>query len=233
MSRTVLRTENFAADAANLIRENALAAIQRSGVFRLALSGGNTPRDVYRQLAKLPVPWERVLFTFSDERSVPPDDKQSNFRMAEETLLRPAGVPSSSVLRMRGELLPADGAREYQEQLQDLAYQRGEDIYQHDLVLLGLGDDGHTASLFPGTSALAERNRLVAANYVPDLNSWRLTFTLPLIYAAAAVCFLVGANKDQHLLARVFAGDASLPAAQVDQNARQVTWLIACPKLRN
>jgi 6-phosphogluconolactonase len=94
------------------------------------------------------------------------------------------------------------------------------------LILLGLGDDGHTASLFPGTGALSETARRVAANYVPKLNSWRLTFTFPLIFAARAVCFLIGANKDPKLIERIFFGDPALPAARVDQNAKSVTWII-------
>jgi 6-phosphogluconolactonase len=94
------------------------------------------------------------------------------------------------------------------------------------LILLGLGDDGHTASLFPGTEALSETENRVVANYVSKLNSWRLTFTFPLIFAARAVCFLIGANKDPKLIERVFSGDSALPAARVDQNAESVTWII-------
>jgi len=92
--------------------------------------------------------------------------------------------------------------------------------------LLGLGDDGHTASLFPGTEALSETERRVMANYVPKFDSWRLTFTFPLIFAARAVCFLIGANKNPRLIERIFSGDPALPAARVDQNAKSVTWII-------
>jgi 6-phosphogluconolactonase len=169
------------------------------------------------------------VITFGDERCVAPEDDQSNFKMANETLLKPAAVPTSSVLRMRGEIAPSDAASEYQAQLDALAAGRGEPTYQHDLILLGLGDDGHTASLFPGTAALQETNRRVVANYIPKLESWRLTFTFPLIFAARAVCFLVGGNKDLKLIERIFAGDESLPAARVDKNAREVTWILAEP----
>jgi len=125
---------------------------------------------------------------------------------------------------MRGEIEPVLAANEYQTQLDALAAKKR--IYEHDLILLGLGDDGHTASLFPGTEALSETERRVVANYVPKLNSWRLTFTFPLIFAARTVCFLIGANKDPKLIERVFSGDPALPAARVDQNAKRVTWII-------
>lgn len=227
MRREIIRARNFASNAADLIVERARAAFARRDKFRIALSGGNTPRPVYSELARRPMPWGDVIITFSDERCVPPEDKQSNFRMAKETLLQPASIPDSSVLRMRGEIAPAEAAQQYQEQLDTLATERGENVYQHDLVLLGLGDDGHTASLFPGTPALAEFKRRVVANYVEKLDSWRLTFTLPLIFAARAVCFLVGAGKDPKLIERVLSGDENLPAALVDKGAHQVIWVIA------
>jgi 6-phosphogluconolactonase len=157
---------------------------------------------------------------------VPPENDESNFWMASEALFRPASVPDSSILRMRGEIEPVLAAKEYEAQLDGLAAKRGEKTYEHDLILLGLGDDGHTASLFPGTGALSETERRVVANYVSKLNSWRLTFTFPLIFAARAVCFLIGANKDPKLIERIFSGDPALPAARVDQNAKSVTWII-------
>ena len=229
MKREVVRTRNFANDAANFIVEKARAALAEYNEFRIALSGGNTPRAVYLELAKRSLPWGKALITFGDERCVPPQDEQSNFKMANETLLKPAGIPASSVLRMRGEIAPPDAANEYQTQLDALGAERGEQIYEHDLILLGLGGDGHTASLFPGTAALEETTRRIVANYVPKFESWRLTFTFPLIFAARAVCFLVGANKDAKLIERIFSGDQSLPAARVDKNARAVTWILAEP----
>jgi 6-phosphogluconolactonase len=226
MAREVLRTKRFASDAANLILTKARESLDERQQFRIALSGGNTPRSVYAEMAKRDVPWEKFLFTFGDERCVPPEDDESNFRMANEALFRPASVPDSSILRMRGEIEPVLAAKEYEAQLDVLATKRGEKIYEHDLILLGLGDDGHTASLFPGTEALSETERRVMANYVPKFDSWRLTFTFPLIFAARAVCFLIGANKDPRLIERIFSGDPALPAARVDQNAKSVTWII-------
>jgi 6-phosphogluconolactonase len=224
MARQVIRTKDLAREAAQHISTTARAALAERGQFRVALSGGNTPRPVYSQLAQGDLPWENTLLTFGDERCVPPDDDESNFKMASETLLSPAHVPSSSVLRMRGEIEPAIAADEYQQQLDTLAAQRGEKIYVHDLILLGIGDDGHTASLFPDTAALTEVNRRVSANYVAKLQAWRLTFTFPLIMAARQICFLV-ANKPASLIHRIFSGDESLPAARVDREGRNVTWI--------
>jgi 6-phosphogluconolactonase len=226
MAREVLRTKTFARDAVNFILTKARESLDERQQFRIALSGGNTPRSVYAEMAKRDLPWEKFLFTFGDERCVPPDNDESNFRMANEALFRPASVPDSSILRMRGEIKPVVAAKEYEAQVDLLAGKRGEKIYEHDLILLGLGDDGHTASLFPGTDALSETERRVVANYVSKLNSWRLTLTFPLIFAARAVCFLIGANKDPKLIERIFSGDPALPAARVDQNAKSVIWII-------
>src|SRR6184192_2146682 len=205
MDRHVIRTKNFAVDAAQFILDRAYQALGERNEFRIALSGGNTPVPVYTRLAAIghDLPWELILITFGDERCVPSHDPQSNFRMAWETLLAPAAVPEKSILRMRGEIDPQIAAQEYQDQLDRIASKRSESIYRHDLILLGLGDDGHTASLFPGTTALEEVTRRVVANFVPKMNAWRLTFTFPLINHARHVLFLVGASKSPELIERV------------------------------
>ena len=197
MDREVIRTGNFASDAANFIVDQAHKAVADRNEFRIALSGGNTPRSIYERLAVIgrDLPWELVRITFGDERCVPPDDPQSNFRIAREALFIPAAIPENSIMRMRGEIDPEIAAQEYENQLDLLAAQHGEDIYRHDLILLGLGDDGHTASLFPGTAGLEERTRRVIANFVPKFSSWRLTFTFPLINHARRIYFLVNATK--------------------------------------
>jgi 6-phosphogluconolactonase len=224
----VIRSKTFVTDAADFILELARKAIAERNEFRIALSGGNTPRPVYVRLAATTndVPWDLVRITFGDERCVPPDDPNSNFRMARETFLAPAGVPEKSIQRMRGEIDPQIAAQEYQDNLDLMATQRGEPIYRHDLILLGLGDDGHTASLFPETAALNEQIRRVVANFVPKLNTWRLTFTLPLINHARHILFLVGASKNPALIERVWEGDPQLPAARVDPSTGEVTWMI-------
>ena len=225
---TVIRTKNFVADAAAFILEQARKTIAERKEFRIALSGGHTPAPVYARIAAEAhdFPWDRVRFTFGDERCVPPDDPQSNFRMARENLFVPAAVPEKSIMRMRGEINPQIAAQEYEDQLNAVAIESGQRIYQHDLILLGLGDDGHTASLFPGTAALEETRRLVVANFVPKLNAWRLTFTFPLINHARHILFLVGASKTPQVIERVLAGDQQLPAARVHPSAGEVTWMI-------
>lgn len=228
MSRDVIRTRNFASDAANFIVDQAHKAVAERNEFRIALSGGNTPRPIYERLATIgrDLPWESIRITFGDERCVPPDDPQSNFRMAREALFTPAAIPEESIMRMRGEIDPQIAAQEYENQLDLLAAQRGEQIYRHDLILLGLGDDGHTASLFPGTAALEETTRRVIANFVPKFSSWRLTFTFPLINHARQICFLVNATKNTELIERVLRGDPQLPASRVEPAAGDVTWIL-------
>jgi 6-phosphogluconolactonase len=228
MSRELIRTKNFAADAADFILDQAHKAIGERNEFRIALSGGNTPRSVYARLATIgrDLPWDRIWITFGDERCVPPDDPQSNFRMARETLFVPAAVPEESITRMRGEIDPQIAAQEYEDLLDLLATQRGEHIYRHDLILLGLGGDGHTASLFPDTAGLEETRRRVIANFVPKFNSWRLTFTFPLINHARQICFLVNATKNADLIDRVLRGDPQLPASRVEATAGDVTWIL-------
>src|ERR1700732_1907569 len=217
MAGEIVRTKNFVADAANFIVDLAHKALAERNEFRIALSGGNTPRPVYSEVARIgrDLPWDRALITFGDERCVPPDDAESNFRMARETLSFPAAIPEKSILRMRGEIEPQIAAQEYQDDFDLLATQRGEQIYRHDLILLGLGEDGHTASLFPETAALNEQTRRVVANFVPKLNAWRLTFTFRLINHARHVCFLVNATKNADLIERVLSCDTQYPAARV------------------
>ena len=228
MGREIIRTKNFVADAANFIVDLAHKALAERNEFRIALSGGNTPRPVYSEIARVAhdLPWERILITFGDERCVPPDDAQSNYRMARENLFRPAAIPEKSIMRIRGEIDPQIAAQEYENELGLLGTQRGEQIYRHDLILLGLGDDGHTASLFPGTTALEENIRRVVANFVPKLNAWRLTVTFPLINHARHVCFLANANKHAELIERVLSGDTQYPAARVNPSTGQLTWIL-------
>jgi 6-phosphogluconolactonase len=228
MGRHVIRTKNFAADAADFIVDQALKALGGRNEFRIALSGGNTPRPVYARLAAIArdLPWESVRITFSDERCVPLDDPQSNFRMANETLFVPAAVPEKSIVRMRGEIDPEIASQEYEDRLDLLATQRGETTYRHDLILLGLGDDGHTASLFPNTAGLEEKTRKVIANFVAKLNSWRLTFTFPLINQARQICFLVSGDKRADLIEQVIRGDPRFPASRVNPTAGDLTWII-------
>ncbi len=229
MKRDVVRSRDFVHDAAQFILSQARIALAEREQFRIALSGGNTPRPVYTEFARIAsdLPWDRVYFTFGDERCVPPDDPQSNFRMARESLFVPGAVPEKSISRMRGEIVPQLAAQEYQDGLDLLATQRGETIYRHDLILLGVGDDGHTASLFPGTAALEEKQHRVVANFVPKFEAWRITFTYPLINQARHICFLANANKNPALLEKILEGDQQFPSARVAPVDGDLTWILA------
>jgi 6-phosphogluconolactonase len=227
MSAEVVRTKNFVRDATAYICERGRKALAERGEFRIALSGGNTPRPVYAELAKSrdELPPEKLVITFGDERCVPPNDKESNFGMARTEWFAPGNVPDSSILRMAGEKEPIVAATEYEAALKSRG---GSDagIFRHDLILLGVGDDGHTASLFPGTAALEEKDRWVVANFVPKMNSWRLTFTFPLVNAARHVCFLVNAGKSPALIDQILAGDTRFPAARVRPQSGELTWIL-------
>jgi 6-phosphogluconolactonase len=228
MKREVVRSRNFVVEAAEFILEHARAALAERDQFRIALSGGNTPRPIYTEFARIgrALPWDRFHFTFGDERCVPPDHPESNYRMAREALFVLANVPAKSIARMRGEIDPQIAAHEYQDGLDVLAAQGGETVYRHDLILLGVGDDGHTASLFPETAALDEQARRVVANFVPKLDAWRLTFTYPLINQARHICFLANANKNTALLEKVLEGDQEFPAARVAPANGDLTWIL-------
>jgi len=157
MNPEIIRTPNLTADEAAFILRQAHQALAERGKFRLALSGGNTPRPIYTEFGRLAhdLSWESVRFTFGDERCVPPGDPASNCRMARESLFDLCAISEKSILRMRGEIEPHLAAQEYEHDLALLATQHGETIYRHDLILLGMGADGHTALPFPGTAALS------------------------------------------------------------------------------
>ncbi|HEY2731506.1 MAG TPA: 6-phosphogluconolactonase [Polyangia bacterium] len=182
--------------AADRVRVIAADAVAARGRFRFALAGGSTPRALYAHLAAArDLDWAHTDVFFGDERSVGPDDPQSNFRMAREALLAPGGVPPENVRRMRGEDPDLDAAaRDYEAAL------GGPAAPPLDLALLGMGADGHTASLFPGTKALDETARLCVAVEVPELATRRLTLTTPVFLAARELLFLVaGADKAETL----------------------------------
>jgi 6-phosphogluconolactonase len=200
-------------------------AIQARGRFIVALSGGSTPRPLYALLATkgfaARIDWPRVEVFWGDERAVPPDHPASNYRMACEALLDQVPLLSANVHRIRGELPPHQAAAAYQMELEAVLGNDG----RFDLILLGLGADGHTASLFPGTPALEERDRPVVAVYVEQLQAWRITLTLPVINAARQVLFLVSGAEKAAALARVRAGEP-LPAALVQPSRGRLAWLV-------
>ncbi len=195
--------------AAAHLRAAASAAIAARGRFRIALAGGSTPRALYPALVA-GVDWTRAHVFFGDERAVPPGDSKSNYRMVRETLLDPARVSPANVVRWRAEDPDLDAAaRDY-----EAALRAGASAPWLDLALLGLGPDGHTASLFPGTSALAEEDRLAVAVDVPEMGTRRLTLTYPALCGAREVCFLVTGREKAAALATVVEV-GHLPAARI------------------
>ena len=224
MTSQIVPIRYFAQEAAVWIAAAVQEAIAARGLCRLALAGGETPRAVHEALASRKVDWARVQITFGDERCVPPDDADSNFRMAKESLFDRVSIPAGNVFRIRGEIAPEDAAREYEEKLAAVAARFGETRYVHDLILLGMGPDGHTASLFPGSPALDETVRNVLPATGPKPPTQRLTMTFPLLDAARKVCFLVKSAEKLPLVERIVAGDKSFPAGRVQ--AESVTWLV-------
>ena len=200
--------ELIAEAAAKRFLETAVRAVEKSDRFIVVLAGGSTPRGLYRLLTESPyrekVPWRQTYFVFGDERCVPPDDDASNYRLVHETLLGPLEIPETRVLRMNGEQVPVDAARLYEVRLSDLFLNLPKRRF--DLTLLGIGKDGHTASLFPGTTALEERERWVAANEVPQLGAWRLTLTFRSLNASRRVIFLASGEDKAQVIAEAFGG---------------------------
>jgi 6-phosphogluconolactonase len=228
--------DSLARAAAARFLKLAMANIQMNAQFNVALSGGSTPQRMYRLLASAEfgreLDWHRVHLFWGDERCVPPGHAESNYRAVCEVLLDHIAIPAENVHRIRGEITPWDAADEYEEALKSYLGQSvaaGKAIPTLDLMLLGMGEDGHTASLFPHTAALDERERLVVAAYLEKPNKWRVTLTAPVINAAADVIFLVsGANKAEPLRL-VLEGPhqpRDLPAQVVSPHPGRLHWMV-------
>jgi|SRR5579864_371139 len=219
----------LARTAAQEFHRLAEAAVQERGRFSVALSGGNTPRTVYSLLASehKELPWDRIHVFFGDERHVPPDNPDSNFRMASESLLSKVPIPEKNVHRIHAELDAEAAAAEYEQQLVDFFHLRNHDWPRFDLIFLGMGEDGHTASLFPGSKALTETSRRVTANWVEKFQTFRITLTFPVLNHAAEVVFLVaGAGKAQILSQVLRPGTREFPAQSVQLKNGGLLWLI-------
>ncbi|MGH2454936.1 MAG: 6-phosphogluconolactonase [Candidatus Limnocylindria bacterium] len=205
-------------------------AIRDRGRFVLALSGGSTPLAVCPLLVVPPrvrmLDWSKVEFFFGDERSVPSRHPESNYNTAREALLdHLPGIRTGQVHRMIGEADDLDAAaRAYEAQIARTLDVQPPAMPRFDLIWLGMGPDGHTASLFPGTAALQERSRWAVANWVPRLDTWRMTLTFPVLNAAREALFVVTGAEKAEALAAIRAGSAELPAGQVD--AERTTWLV-------
>lgn len=203
-------------------------AQRNQGLFSVALSGGSTPLPLYRQLAEHGegdrLDWKKIHFFWGDERAVSPDHPDSNYREAYQTLLKPRRVPDTNIHRIEGEFQPKIAAQKYEEDLLDWF---AEIPPRFDLILLGLGSDGHTASIFPGTKI--HESSWVNAVHVPELESWRITATPQLINAASRVLFLVVGGEKARALKAVLTGSyqpQTYPAQLVQPQNGELIWLI-------
>jgi 6-phosphogluconolactonase len=219
--------------AAQAIAECAEEAVAARGRFMVALAGGSTPRATYERLAQPPLrdrmPWDRTWIFFGDERGVTPDHPDSNYRMANEALLSKVPIPAKQIARIRGEAEdPETAATEYGQRLSEVFECKRGGLPRFDLILLGMGVDGHTGSLFPGSPVLKEVFRPVAAVHASAASiPQRFTFTLPVINTAARVMFLVaGGEKAKVLKAVLNEPTGALPAALVRPTNGRLTWLL-------
>ncbi|MFW5709079.1 MAG: 6-phosphogluconolactonase [Chloroflexota bacterium] len=219
-------SEAFAEFFTNVATE----AVHNYGRFSVALAGGSTPIRLYELLAasySQAVPWRKTHLFWGDERTVPPDHDDSNYRTAYETLVKHVGIPDDNVYRVHGELNPVDAAARYQQTLEDFFGAGTLPVF--DLVLLGIGDDGHTASLFPHTPALQETSRWVVANQVPQENTTRITLTVPVINASRTICFLVAGERKADILREVINGPyrpETYPAQLIEPKNGSLIWFV-------
>jgi len=217
--------------AAQLVVDAAGEAVRERGRFMLCLAGGETPRATYARLAQPElsgrVRWDRTWIFFGDERAVPPDHAESNYRMAHESLLSCVPIPPGQVLRMRAEQPDAEGAAAaYAAQIAGAFGTRRGELPRFDVVLLGLGVDGHTASLFPGSPVLREVFRTVAAVHVAAARiPQRVTLTFPVLNAAARVVFLVAGPEKAKIVKTVLVEQSTLPAAMVRPTDGELVWI--------
>jgi len=231
--RTLTTPQELFEAAAEEVLRAAKEAVEHRGRFTIALSGGSTPKNLFNLLAtnaRMVLPWDRTFFFWGDERHVPPTDPDSNYHMAEETMLSKIPVAAGNVFRMAAENPDAAAAAEAYEQTlrKFFALETGQ-FPRFDLILLGMGPDGHTASLFPGTAALQEKSRLVVANWVDKLKASRLSLTLPVLNAAACVTFLVSGMDKAAALHAVLEGDApgeQYPSKLIRPVDGKLIWLV-------
>lgn len=206
-------------------------AIKERGKFSAVLSGGSTPLSLFRTLTEKKydqlLDWDKVHFFWGDERSVPPDHSESNFRQAAQALLYPRSIPEKHIHRIEGELDPDQAAANYQAEILNFTQQT---IPNFDLILLGLGGDSHTASLFPETAMVINPGELlVGANWVPKLDSWRITFTAQLINQAKSVVFLASGEGKANAVRNILEGDHNpvfYPGQLIQPQDGKLIWLI-------
>jgi len=222
---------NFAAKKVVTISKR---MIKKTGRFTFALCGGSTPKSFYQLLTtdefRNEIDWENVFFFIGDERDVSPMSDRSNFRMINEILFQPLEIPKTNILRWPTEIINAEEvAQNYERALIKNFELEPNEFPKFDLILLGMGEDGHTASLFPKSKALKEETRITTANYVEKFDSQRLTFTYPTINNAANILFLVAGEEKAATLKEVLEGDENItkyPAQGVHIDSGSFFWLI-------
>jgi 6-phosphogluconolactonase len=201
--------DELARATAKHILEIAKLAVELRGVARLAISGGTTPKRTFEILADPNeaefglFPWQQIELFWVDERCVPPDDKDSNYRMTREALLEKVPLPADRVFRIEGELDPEVASARYESTIRARFRLEGAELPTFDLIALGMGPDGHTASLFPHTQGLDELGRIVIANHVPQKETWRVTLTSPVLNQGRNVVFLIGGADKAEVLSEV------------------------------
>jgi 6-phosphogluconolactonase len=197
--------------------------------FHIALAGGNTPRELYRHLRNTPasstLDWKRIEFYFGDERCAPPDHPDSNYRMAKETLLAPLGIAEESIHRIRAELPPHEAVEQYLVRLQNVPQENR--LPRFDLVLLGVGADGHIASLFPGSALLDEKEAAFGASYIDKLESWRFSLTLPAINNARHIILMASGSKKADIIRHVLhCGSGAMPLPVELLERKNLEWFL-------
>jgi 6-phosphogluconolactonase len=202
--------------------------INNHGTCTVVLSGGNTPKRLYDELSnhyKESVEWQKVYFFWGDERCVPPSSDESNYKTAYEHLLSKIPIPEKNIFRIHGEKSPEDAAREYEISMK--GFWEKEIIPSFDLTLLGIGTDGHTASLFPGSEAVHIKDRLAASVYSEKLNTWRITLTLPVINNSKNILFIAEGNKKMGIIEKIFSSkNEELPAQKINPSNGKLIWFL-------
>lgn len=206
--------------------EQALAARSRA---TLAVSGGHTPKLMFGQLAFLPVDWSRVHLFWVDERSVPPDDPASNYKLAKEDLIAPAHIPDGNVHRVLGEIDPSEAARRYTDDIREFFKLGAGEMPRFDVVQCGMGPDGHTASLFPGTPLLDDRQGIAAAVFAPQFSQWRVTLLPGPLLAARQLLYLVTGEDKAETVRAVFQEESEpkkYPARIASEHPEGAVWFL-------
>jgi len=236
--RILADTEAISRAAAEAIIKDISDCLQAQDTYSIALSGGSTPRRLYELLAndaklQVQIPWDRVHFFWGDERHVPPNHPDSNYRMADTALLSKVPIPSTNIHRIKAEDSDADkAAADYEQEIRRFFKIDTGQMPRFNCVLLGMGPDGHTASLFPGTSAFEETKRLAVANWIEKFQSYRITLTGPLFNNADRILFLVGGMEKADTLKAVLEDDSKttrFPVQLIQPTHGEVTWFLDQP----